>query len=135
MNIYIETQVALYTGCPKPSLSVDHLLSYYLLTINHKHNASFKALPKESYLSYLHRKFSSPKPLSITTQESISIFPKQPNLSCKNHKESIQELPEPVYSLALIKACSAHQSALSPDELRKFDIYCKWREKNGKPVF
>ena len=100
-------------------------------------------------VSYLRRKFSSPKLLSITTQESISIFPERPNLSiyktfldippCKNPEESMQELPDQVYSLALIKACSAHykkeQSALSPEELRKFDIYCKWREKNGKPVF
>ena len=99
-------------------------------------------------MSYLLRKLSTPKLLSISTQEPISILPNRPNLSiyrsaldippCKLPDESQQEL-EPRYSLALIQACSEHykkeRSSLSSEELKKFDVYCKWREKNGKPVY
>ena len=98
-------------------------------------------------MSYLLRKLSSPKLLSISIQESISIPPHRPNLSisrsaldippCKIPDQSKQELSEPRYSPALIQACSAYykNDSLSSDELKKFDVDCKRREKNGKPVY
>ena len=100
-------------------------------------------------MSYIIRKLSSPKLLSISTQESISILPQHPNISifetvpnippCKLSEESQQEVSKPQYSPALIQACSAYykkeKTSLSSDELKKFDVYCKWREKNRKPVY